>query len=241
MAFVVLWQLLADYVITSPLIFTSPLKVAQYVAEQFATNGPLLNDIWTSGQEFLIGFTSAAVLGVLLGLALGANDTARKWANPLLNALYATPMLAIAPVLIVLLGLGLWPKLIIIFLECIFPVITGTMVGVTTTNRLYVEAGEVYGAKGWKALLKVYLPSSVPSIVGGLRLAIGRGVIGVIVAELFGSTAGLGHNIWNASQTLDMPAMYTSVLILAGVSVGGMSLLGWVHKKITPWEAGPRA
>lgn len=237
----VLWQAVAMYVITSPLVLASPLRVAQYMIEEIGPGGRLARDVSTSGTEFIVGFTAAAIIGVLAGLALGANAAVRRWVEPLLSGLYATPMLAIAPILIVFLGIGIVPKFIIVFLECVFPVITGTMVGVTTTNVLLVEAGAVYGAKGWKALSKVYLPSAIPNIIGGLRLAVGRGVIGVVVAELFGSTAGLGHNIWFASQSLDMPALYSSVVILAGASIGGMSFLSWVHKKVAPWEADQRA
>lgn len=235
--FFVLWQLLATYVITSELVFTSPISVGRYIVTGGGSGGTFATDVTTSAVEFAVGFGAAIVIGILLGLILGANTRLRLWSEPLLNGLYATPMLAIAPVLIVFLGIGVWPKFIIVFLECVFPIITGGMVGVATTNVQLVEAGAVYGARGWKAIFKVYLPSAIPNIVGGLRLAVGRGVIGVIVAELFGSTAGLGHNIWSASQSLDMPALYSSVFILAAASVGGMSFLSWVHKRIAPWES----
>ena len=231
---IVVWQLLATYVITSRLIFTSPIEVAQYMVEA-AQSGELWADVSASAIVFVIGYVSAAIIGIPAGLILGNNRRFREWIEPLLNGLYATPMLALAPILIALLGLGFIPKAIIVFLECIFPVIIGTMVGVTTTNKLLVEAGAVYGARGRRAMIYVYLPSSVPNIIAGLRLAVGRGIIGVIIAELFGSTVGLGNNIWFASQTLDMPSLYSSVIILASASIGGMAFLAWIQKKVAPW------
>jgi NitT/TauT family transport system permease protein len=232
----ILWQLLADYAIKSDLVFASLTSILARAA-QLAGTGKLWLDLRVSAVEFVLGYGVAVVLGILLGMALALSRAFEQYVGPLMNALYATPMVALAPIFIVLMGIGIYSKIAIVFIEAFFPVAINTALGIRTTDRDLVEASQSFGATRAQVIRTVMLPNSYPFIIAGMRIAIARGLAGVLISEIFGSEAGIGNMIWFSAESYDMPTLFTGVFILAGSSIALMAALAKFERWIAPWRA----
>lgn len=232
----ILWQVLADYVIKSDLVFASLTSILARAVE-LAGTGKLWVDLRVSAVEFVLGYGTAVVLGILLGMALALSRAFSQYVGPILNALYATPMVALAPIFIVLMGIGIYSKIAIVFIEAFFPVAVNTALGIRTTERDLVEASQSFGATRTQVIRTVMLPNSYPFIIAGMRIAVARGLAGVLIAEIFGSEAGIGNMIWFSAQSYDMPSLFTGVIILGGSSIALMAVLAKFERWIAPWRA----
>jgi NitT/TauT family transport system permease protein len=234
-AIVVLWQVLAEYVIKSDLVF-APITAIAARAWELAGTGKLWIDLRVSATEFVLGYGVAVVLGIILGMALALNRAFAQYVEPFMNALYATPMVALAPIFIVLMGIGIYSKIAIIFIEAFFPVAVNTALGIRSTDRDLVEASESFGATRTQVIRTVLLPNSYPFIIAGMRIAVARGLAGVLISEIFGSEAGIGNMIWFSAEAYDMPTLFTGVFILGGSSIVLMAVLVKFERWIAPWR-----
>jgi ABC-type nitrate/sulfonate/bicarbonate transport system permease component len=230
-----LWQFLGTHVVTSHLVF-APLSTIVAKAWQLTLNGKLWINIRASGSEFILGYAAAVVLGVLLGIALALNRGFARFSEPWVNALYATPMIALAPIFVVLLGIGIYSKVAIVFIEAFFPIAVTTSVGIRSTESVLVEAAQSFGASRAQVIRTVLLPHSYAFIIAGMRIAVARGLAGVLISEIFGSVAGIGNLIWFSAESYDMPALFTGVFILAGTSITLMALLARLERRAAPWR-----
>jgi NitT/TauT family transport system permease protein len=231
---IVFWDLLAWYVDNS--LFLTSLGSILIRGAELTRSGELQTHIWISFLEFAGGFGLAAVAGILSGVGLAASRTARGLFDPWISMLYATPILALGPLFVLWLGIGLASKIAIIFLTAVFPITINTLVGLTTTDRLHVEVARSLGASAGQIYTKVRIPSATPFIIAGLRLSVARALVGVVVAELFGSRAGLGFMIMTASQSFDTAALFVGVGILAVAGVGSVYALKSLEKALAPWR-----
>jgi NitT/TauT family transport system permease protein len=191
---------------------------------------------WTSFQEFIVGYAAAAIIGILIGLLLATNLRVRDYAGPWVSFLYAVPLVAIAPLFIVAFGIGLQSKMIVIFLVAVFIIVVNTEVGVLSTDPHLIEAARSFGASRLQIFRKVLLPAALPFIIAGLRLGMARGLVGVVVAELFGAKAGLGFLILASAQVFDTASLFVGVLVLAIGGYLGVELLKYVEHKMAPWR-----
>jgi NitT/TauT family transport system permease protein len=232
----VLWQVLADDVIKSDLVFASLGSILTRAA-QLAGTGKLWLDLRVSAVEFVLGYGTAVALGIVLGMALALSRAFAQFVGPIMNALYATPMVALAPIFIVLMGIGIYSKIAIVFIEAFFPVAINTALGIRTTDRDLVEASQSFGATRAQVIRTVMLPNSYPFIIAGMRIAVARGLAGVLIAEIFGSEAGIGNMIWFSAESYDMPTLFTGVFILGGSSIVLMAALARFERWIAPWRA----
>jgi ABC-type nitrate/sulfonate/bicarbonate transport system permease component len=231
-----LWQFVATHIVTSHLVF-APLTSIGAKAWALAQSGKLWTNIRVSGTEFAIGYSVAVVLGVLLGIALALSRGFAQFAEPWINALYATPMIALAPIFIVLLGIGIYSKVAIVFIEAFFPIAVTTSVGIRATEKVLVEAAQSFGASRTQVIRTVLLPNSYSFIIAGMRIAVARGLAGVLISEIFGSVAGIGNMIWFSAETYDMPSLFTGVFILAGTSITLMAILSRFERRVAPWRS----
>lgn len=229
------WEATADLFLRNNYLVVPPTRVASRFLE-LAASGKLALHVWTSAQELLIGFAVASLIGIAGGLLLATNDTFREYVDPLVGALYATPMVAVAPLLIIALGIGIESKILLIFILALFPVLVTTMAGVRSTDQHLIEAARAFGASRGRIFATVLLPFALPSIIAGLRLGIGRSLVGIVVAELYGSRAGIGYLISNASQTFDTAGLFVGILILAFTGVGAMATFRWLETALAPWR-----
>ena len=233
---VVVWEGLGRFVIHNDLVF-APLSHIFERMYTMALSGELWKHIKASGIAFLLGYSLAITFGVLTGILLALKPRIGFYVEPWLSALYATPMIALAPIFVVLLGIGLSSKVAIIFIEAFFPVTTNSALGIRSTSRDLIDASLSFGATDGQVVRTVLLPNSLPFIIAGMRIAVGRALAGVVVAEIFGSVAGIGNMIWFSAEAYDMPKLFSGVFILAGTSVALMTVLARIEKRVAPWRA----
>ncbi len=230
-----LWEAAAQFVVRDKLFLVAPTAILVRTGELWQ-QGELQKHLVTSGVEFAAGFGAAAVIGILIGLLLATNRPARTALTPWVNAVYSTPLIALAPLFILWFGLGLFSKIVVVFLVAVFPVLVNTQAGVESTDEGLIETARAFSASRRQIFTKVLLPSAVPFIVAGLRLGVGRGLVGVVVAELFGARAGLGYLITVSSQIFDMGALFAATLILAAAGMVSTELIRVVERRIAPWR-----
>jgi NitT/TauT family transport system permease protein len=218
-----------------PLILT-PVSDIWNKFLQLAQSGELLKDITVSLNEFIVGFLLAAIVGILLGIIIASSKAAKDFIDPWVSAVYATPTVALAPLFIFVFGIDAASKMAVVFLLAVFPIIINTATGITSTDQIFVEAARSFSANKVQIFSKVLIPSALPFIVAGLRLGIGRGLVGVVVGEFIGARAGLGYLIFKSSQGFQIDAMWVGVFLLAGTGVIAVSILQRVERRMAPWR-----
>lgn len=230
-----LWEIAGRFLISNALFLATPLQVIDAAAQLYRT-GELERHIWVSFQEFALGYAIAAVTGILVGLAIASSKTVSALMNPWIDGLYATPIIAVAPLVILWFGIGIWSKVVVVFSVVVFPVIINTEAGIRNTDRSLVEAVRSFGATPTQIFLKVSLPSALSFILAGLRIGIGRGLIGVVVGEMFGARAGLGYLILQSAEVFNMPRLFTGVMILAIAGIGMTAAFHALERVLVPWR-----
>jgi NitT/TauT family transport system permease protein len=230
-----LWEFLTRVVVNNPLFLSSLTEIAERAVTLWR-DGELQTHIWVSFVEFAGGYLLAAVVGMLGGIGLAASKTARGFFDPWISMLYSTPTLALGPLFILWLGIGVVSKIAVIFLVAVFPILINTLVGLTTTERIWLDVARSLGATPRQMYLKVRMPAALPYIIAGLRLSVARALVGVVVAELFGARAGLGFLILMSAQSFDTAAMFVGVIILAVAGVVSVAALKWVERSMAPWR-----
>jgi NitT/TauT family transport system permease protein len=229
-----LWEFISRVLVANALFLAAPSEIAVALYHLAAT-GELWHHMAVSGIEFVLGYVIASILGIALGLAMASSVTAKQALQPWVSGLYATPTIALAPLFILWLGIGIWSKVIVVISLVLFPVAINTEAGLRTTSERLIEMLRSFGATPRQIFFKVSLPSAVPFILAGLKLGIGRGLIGVVVAELFGSRAGLGRLISQSADAFNMPDLFAGVVVLAVAGIVLTAGFGWLEKRLVPW------
>ena len=230
-----IWQLVAAH--ASKLVMV-PLQDIWRAFTSSISSGQLWTDFSASLEGFAIGFVIAAAAGVILGVLMAVNRIVFDFLDPWMSALYSTPLIALAPLYIITFGIGMTARIAVVVTMALFPIMLNTTSGIRTADPNLVETAVSFGANKWQIFLKVLLPSSVPFVITGLRLGVGRGLMGVVVAEFFGSTSGLGHSVFNASQNFDTANVWLGVFVLAAIGVIFIRFMYWLEKRIAPWRTG---
>jgi NitT/TauT family transport system permease protein len=229
-----LWEIISRFVINNALFLAAPSQIAVAVYN-LAMTGQLWHHMAISALEFVLGYVIASVLGIALGLAMASSVTAKQALQPWVSGLYATPTIALAPLFILWFGIGIWSKVIVVISLVLFPVTINTEAGLRTTSERLIEMLRSFGATQRQIFFKVSLPSAVPFSLAGLKLGIGRGLIAVVVAELFGSRAGLGRLISQSADAFNMPELFAGVVILAVAGIVLTAGFSWLEKRLVPW------
>jgi ABC-type nitrate/sulfonate/bicarbonate transport system permease component len=229
------WELLGRYVLTNHLFF-APLSEVAVAGVELWQSGELPIHIWVSFSELLEGVAAAIVFGIAVGVGIGISQRAREYSEIYITALYATPLVAVTPLLILWLGIGVVSKAAVVFLTAVFPILINTASGVRATDTQLIEVAQSFCATRAQIIAKVMLPAAVPFMLTGIRLGIGRGIVGVVVGELFGARAGLGYLIFTAGQTFDVPALFVGILTLAAMGVGLTFAAQLVEHRALRWR-----
>ncbi len=229
-----LWEIISRLAVNNALFLAAPSQIAVAIYN-LAVTGQLWHHLAISAAEFALGYVIASVLGIALGLAMASSVTMKQAFQPWVSGLYATPTIALAPLFILWFGIGIWSKVIVVISLVLFPVTINTEAGLRTTSERLIEMLRSFGATRRQIFIKVSLPSAVPFILAGLKLGIGRGLIGVVVAELFGSRAGLGRLISQSADAFNMPELFAGVVILAFAGIVMTAGFGWLEKRLVPW------
>jgi ABC-type nitrate/sulfonate/bicarbonate transport system permease component len=234
-AFVAIWQALDLFLQLSPAMFASPLEVGATMT-RMAETGELFRHVRATASLFGGGFLIAAALGIVTGLLLGTNEDLEAVLGPYLMALYAAPRVAFMPLLLVWFGVGLVSQITLVFLSALFPIVIATLAGAKSVDRVLLKTARSFGAGRRQVFLKVVLPFAIPSIFAGLRLGIGRGLIGAFVAEMFGAREGLGYLIIRAGYEFRADVLLSGVLVLAALSLLLTEGVRWIGRWIAPWQ-----
>ena len=229
-----LWELVSRVLVANALFLAAPSEIVVAI-HNLAVTGQLWHHIGVSAAEFALGYVIASSIGIALGLAMASSATMKQALQPWISGLYATPTIALAPLFILWFGIGIWSKVIVVISLVLFPVTINTEAGLRTTSERLIEMLRSFGATRRQIFVKVSLPSAVPFILAGLKLGIGRGLIGVVVAELFGSRAGLGRLISQSADAFNMPELFAGVVILAFAGIVMTAGFGWLEKRLVPW------
>jgi NitT/TauT family transport system permease protein len=198
--------------------------------------GSIWKDIWVSLQELLWGYGLALVVGIPFGLALGWFRRLNYICEPFISALYATPSVALLPLYIIWFGIGMNSKIAVIFMSAIFYLLMYARVGVTTVDANLLKCARSFGATDLQILKTVVLPSAVPYLMTGARLASGRALIGVVVGELYAATAGVGYLITVAGATFQTDKVFVGVLIITFSGVLMTAIIQRVEERFSTWR-----
>ncbi|KAA9160053.1 ABC transporter permease [Amycolatopsis acidicola] len=227
------WEILGRQV--NPLFMSYPSEIAQ-AAVTLTQSGELPQALLESLRTLVLGFLAGSVVGIVTGLVVGRYRTA-EWATDwLINALYATPLVAVVPLVILWFGLGFEAKLFIVFILTIFPVIINVAAGVRNIDRRHLDVGAAFAASERQIFQKIVLPSALPYIMVGLRLGIGRAIIGMVVAEFFTGITGLGAIITKYGNQFDTAAMLVPVLVLMALGIILTAGVRALERWIAPWK-----
>ena len=198
--FLILWELSGRLGWVDRLFVSEPGEVV-WEGWALVTNPKFMDHAQTSFVEFVLGTTVAIVAGIPLGLALGRFRLFSQLFEPLVMAFYTTPRLALLPLFIIWMGIGINSKAAVVFLGAFFSLVISISDGIKSVNPLWVQAARSFGANEMEIFTKVMLPGTLPYLFTGLRLGLGRGLIGVIIAEMYVSTGGIGYLIMQTSQS----------------------------------------
>ena len=233
--FFLAWELSTRFEILNPFFFPPFTKIIAKGYELFA-NGTIWEHMWFSLTNFLIGFVVSVALGVAIGIPMGWYKTVSKTFDPLLSGVYATPLIALLPLIIMMFGLGAISKIIMTVLAAVFPILINTMAGIANTDHRLITMARAFGAKDSTIFLKVSVPGSLPFIVAGMRVALGRALVYIVVAEQYGAATGLGYLSSVAAQRFQMAAMFVPIVIIAALGAGLNELLKMVESRLEKWK-----
>ena len=233
----IVWQIVGPFI--SPIFFTYPTKIAVAFYD-VTVSGELPYYLGQSLEVMIYGLSIAVAVGIPLGIAM-ARFRKLDWALDLpINALYATPLVAVVPLLVLWFGIYLKAKIIVVFLFAVFPVLINTYQGVRECDKNMLEVARSFRSNEWRMWQDVLLPFAVPYIIAGIRLAIGRGLIGMIIAEFYTTISGLGFMITRYANVFEMDKVFVPVIVLMFLGVSLTTMLKWVGKRIAPWSAANR-
>src|SRR5476649_979138 len=233
----IVWQIVGPFI--SPIFFTYPTKIAVAFYD-VTVNGELPYYLGQSLEVMIYGLSIAIAAGIPLGIAM-ARFRRLDWALDLpINALYATPLVAVVPLLVLWFGIYLKAKIIVVFLFAVFPVLINTYQGVRECDKNMIEVARSYRSSEWRMWQDVLLPFAVPYIIAGIRLAIGRGLIGMIIAEFYTTISGLGFMITRYANVFEMDKVFVPVIVLMVLGVSLTTMLKWFGRRIAPWSHGNR-
>jgi NitT/TauT family transport system permease protein len=234
---IVAWDLAIRMFDIKPFILPPPLAVIEALVRDFPG---LMRDSWVTLQEVLAGFALSVAVGVPLALAIVSAPLAEKAAYPLLVGSQAVPKIAIAPLFVIWFGFGIAPKVIVAFLIAFFPIVISTVLGLRSVEVEKLYLARSMGASRWQTFYKIRLPSAMPSIFGGLKLAITFAVTGAVVGEFIGADRGLGRVIIVANGNLDTAGLFAAVVMVTAMAVALFLAVEASERLVVRWHVSQR-
>jgi NitT/TauT family transport system permease protein len=230
---ILLWEYFGRRI--NPILFTYPTAVAQAFVS-LVSSGELQS--YMTGSLLVLTYASilSIVVGVLLGVIMGRFSIVEWAADIYINALYSTPMVAVVPLIVLWFGFKIPAKVVIVFSFMVFPVLLNTFEGVKNVDRNLQEVARSFCSSESQLWRHLIIPSAIPFIVAGVRLAIGRGLVGMIVAEFYTSVTGLGYMIVRYANALETDKLFVPIVVVMLLGVGLMSLAKWIEGRIAPWR-----
>ena len=229
-----LWQYFGRNI--NPVFGSYPSEIARAFVE-LAKSGKLMAALLESIQPFFAGYGLAILIGVPLGLLIGRFRVMEAALGIYVTAGYAMPLVALVPLLVLWLGLGFKVKVAVVFLMSVFPICINTWLGVNAVPKTLIEVGKSFVAPDSVILRRIILPATLPYIMAGIRLAVGRAVVAMVIAEFFTTISGLGAIIINSANNFDTATMFVPIVLLMVMAIGLNSLIGLTERLVAPWQA----
>ena len=237
MLFFAAWQAMFLVVPFNPLFISKPSLIASGLVD-LITSGDLFRDLAVSAVPFLYGFSAAFVIGVPLGIVMGWRMRIGYALDPLMTVFYASPLVALAPLVVIFFGVGVGGKTLIIFFLAVFPFIFNAYAGVRAVDPLLINVVRSLGGSERDLYFKVIFPSVLPYIVAGARIAVGRALIGVLVGEFFAASEGIGYAISRFGDIFALDRMFGCIIVVMIIAMVLTEGIRWTERTAFPWRTG---
>lgn len=232
------WEVAGRYV--NPLFLSSPSAIVVAFVD-LVRSGELLAAIATSLIGLALGVSATVVVGIALGVAMGRIRLVEYVLEPYVNLLYSTPSIALIPLFILWFGVGLFSKAVIIFVLSVFLVVINTFTGVRNLSQSLIDIGRAFGASERQIFWKVVLPAALPFIMTGLRLAIGRAILAMIVAEFFTAISGLGGMIVKYANFFQTAKLFVPIIVVSVMGLCAVEAVKYAERRLASWKETERA
>ena len=234
-AVLAVWEALGGSGLIDPLFISSPSRVIA-AGWQLARERDFWNDLRISGTEFILGYGAAVAVAIPLGLAVGLSKRLQYMLSPFVDTLNAVPRVTLLPLIVIWFGIGLWSKVAVVFLGAVIPILINTQSGVKTSEARFIRVAKSFSASKSKIFSSIVLPGTVPFIFTGLKYGAGRALLGVVVGELYASTAGIGHMIADAGNTFQTDVVFFGVFIFMAAGLAVVALLDACERRFDTWR-----
>ena len=232
---VAIWEVLARALLENELLIPPPSSVARTFWD-LAASGQLNKHFTATATEFIYGFSTACVFGVVLGYLMGMHRWFDEVMDPWMAALYSIPVIALVPMIIIWFGIGIFSKIVVVFKITLVAIILNTAAGIKNLDPVWLELAQSMRLSTWQTTYKIRLPGALPFIITGMRLGVGRALLAVVVAELMASNAGLGYLLRESSETWDSPELFVTVILLAVIGLTSFNLIKRFEQRMAPWR-----
>jgi ABC-type nitrate/sulfonate/bicarbonate transport system permease component len=229
------WEALGTSGLVDPLFISSPTRVAR-AAWLLSHDRDFWTDVEVSATEFVLGYGAALAVAIPLGLALGLSKRLQYLIGPFVDTLNAVPRVTLLPLIIIWCGIGIWSKVVVVFLGAVIPVLINTQSGVKASEARFMRVARSFSASRWKIFSSIILPGIVPFIFTGAKYGAGRALLGVVVGELYASTAGLGHLIADAGNTFQTDVVFVGALLFMAAGLIVVTLLDALEQRFERWR-----
>lgn len=231
----VLWEILTRLLLENELLIPPPSSVARSFWN-LLLSGELKKHFVATLLEFAYGFSTACVVGILLGYLMGKYKRFDEIMDPWIATLYSIPIITVVPLIIIWFGIGMVSKVIVVFKITAVAIILNTAAGIKALDPVWLELAKSLRLSPLETTYKIRLPGALPYIITGMRLGVGRALLGVIVAELMAANAGLGYMLRDSSETWDSPKLFVTVILLAAMGLVSFNLIKKFERRMAPWR-----
>ena len=227
-----LWQL--SGLVLNQLLISTPVEVAK-AEVQILSEGYLIRDLLEGFREMYIGWGAAIVVGISAGLLMGRYRFMERVLGLYVDLMNGTPGIALVPLMIIWLGLGLRTRVVFIFFVTLWPMLLNSVVGVKNVSRGYIEVGQTFGLNESQLMWKIAIPAAIPYILAGLRISAGRAVIALIIGQIEVASVGLGKLLLDLGMSFQTPKFFAVFMVTATLGIVNVTIIRWVQKSWFPW------
>jgi ABC-type nitrate/sulfonate/bicarbonate transport system permease component len=229
------WEGAAHFKLIDVRFFPPPSSIVHQIGVLIAS-GELATNTLASLRRLALGMLLGGVPALFLGLAMGVSRPLRAAIDPLVSATYPIPKSAILPLVLLIFGLGEMSKVVMVALGAFYPILINTVLGVVNLDKVYLDVGHNYRANRWQVFRTIALPGALPSIMAGIKLAMGMGLILIAISEMVAANDGIGYMIWNSWQVLTVDTMYVGLLVIAILGFVFSLVLDEIERMLIPWK-----
>ncbi|WP_232697453.1 ABC transporter permease [Brevibacillus daliensis] len=232
---IAIWEVVCQLEIVPPLFLPAPSAIVM-AGWEMTVSGELFSNLFASLYRILGGYAIGATIGIIVGLALGFSRWADAIFSPIVYSIYPIPKIALLPLIILWLGIGELPKVVIIALGVFFPVVINTFSGVKNVDPMLIKAAVTFGSNHFNVIRKVILPGSLPMIFAGLKLSAGTSLLLLVAAEMIAAQEGIGSMVLHYGNLMITNKLMVGVLVLSLLGLLFNKTLQWIERKLVPWK-----